>query len=71
MHDVIEVFGSFMQHQDEGMEEHAESIASIAARGGHLLIHDVSEPEAFKQGCGDHQSASCGDFSIAFRGFVG
>ncbi len=40
VHDVIEVPGAFMQHQDEGMEERAVPIASMAARGGHPLIND-------------------------------
>ncbi|MCY4312118.1 MAG: hypothetical protein OXD44_00180 [Gammaproteobacteria bacterium] len=43
MHDVIEVFGAFMQHQHEGVEERTVSIASIAARDGHPLIDDFPE----------------------------
>ncbi len=71
VYDVIEVSGAFMQHQDEGMEERAVPIASMAARGGHPLIHDFPELEALRQGCRDGQAGPGGDVSIAFCGFAG
>ncbi len=71
VHDVIKVSGAFMQHQHEDMKEGTVSIASIAARGRHPLIHDFPEFETLKQGCRDGQSGPGGDVSMAFCGFAG
>ena len=67
---VLQALRPLVEHQHEGLEDHAVAIAAAAARSGHQLVDGLPGSQPLEERRGHHEACPGSEAVAAFRGWL-